>query len=283
MIKTVGLAIAFSPTAERMLAEAVAIARFFSARLVLIHVGDHTAKEEQVVKALLEGSGLSSSAISIRWEKGDAARAILHACSSENVDLLIAGALKKENILEYYLGSVARRIMRKASSSVLLLTHPSLHPSGFRNVVVGAEDNPLVTKTVSLACKLAGANNGWVHVVRELKMYGLVMAASDQRTQEEYEDLRQDLVRDEIGKVEVMLQKIPHENVKVNIKVVSGKSGFELGQFARRKQADLLIVSAPRKRFGFFDRVFTHDLEYVFADLPCNLMIVHNGKEARRD
>ena len=49
MIRTLGLAIAFSPTAERMLAEAVSLAVLFKARLVLIHVGDHGEKEEQLL------------------------------------------------------------------------------------------------------------------------------------------------------------------------------------------------------------------------------------------
>ena len=107
--------------------------------------------------------------------------------------------------------------------------------------------------------------------MRELKMYGLAMSASDQSSEDEYENIRHGMVREEIEKVEILLKEIQHDNLKINIKVVAGKSGFELAQFARRKQADLLVVSAPPRRFKFFDRLFTHDLEYVFADLPCDL------------
>ena len=113
-------------------------------------------------------------------------------------------------------------------------------------------------------------------------MYGLAMSASDQCSEDEYENIRHGLVKDEIEKVEKLLQKIHYEHLKINIKVVSGKSGFELAQFARRKQADLLVVGAPPRRFKLLDRVFTHDLEYVFADLPCNLLIVQPGKESDR-
>jgi len=282
MIQTIGLAIAFSPTAEKMVAEAVALSQRFQSRLVLIHVGEHGAREEQLMDALLSTQGLSRGSVAIRWESGDAARAILRACSLEKVDLLVAGALKKENLLQYYLGTIARDIMRKASCSVLLLTHQSRESQGFHNVVVDAEENPLVERTLSLACQMGRKEkNAWIHVVRELKMYGLAMAVSDQSSEDEYESIRQALIRDEIEKVEQLLEKIPHENLKVNIKVVSGKSGFELGQFARRKQADLLVVAAPPRRFRLFDRIFKHDLEYIFADLPCNLMIVHPGKEAK--
>jgi nucleotide-binding universal stress UspA family protein len=63
--------------------------------------------------------------------------------------------------------------------------------------------------------------------------------------------------------------------VKINIKMLSGKSGFELCKFVERKQAGLLVVGAPPRRFSLFDRIFPHDLEYVFADLPCNLLVVN--------
>ena len=88
------------------------------------------------------------------------------------------------------------------------------------------------------------------------------------------------IMKEEIDKVEMLLEHIPHDHIKLNIKVVSGKSGFELSQFAQKKQADLLVVGAPPRRFSIFDRVFTHDQEYIFADMPCNLLIVNPGKEA---
>lgn len=105
------------------------------------------------------------------------------------------------------------------------------------------------------------------------------MSFYDQASEDEHERMRQDLVREEINKVEQQLRFLPRSQVKVNIKILSGKSGFELVQFARKKNADLVMVSAPERRFGLLDRIFTHDVEYVFADLPGNLLIVHPDKE----
>jgi nucleotide-binding universal stress UspA family protein len=283
VIRTIGVAIAFSPTAEQMLSEAVHLARQFHSRLVLIHVGDHGPKEEELLQSLLASRGVPKESVTLRWENGNAAKAIIKACDAERVDLLVAGALKKENLIQYYLGTIARHIMRRAHCSVLLLTHPSLEHEGFRNVVIDAEESPFVEDCISLACQFAARKkNAWIHVVRELKMYGLAMSASDQCSEDEYDTIRHGLVKDEVDKVEKLLGKIPHEGLKTNIKVVSGKSGFELSQFAQRKQADLLVVGAPPRRFGFLDRVFTHDHEYVFADLPCSLLIVQHRKEERR-
>lgn len=281
-IKKIGVAVAFSPRIEAILTEAARIRKMWSAELILIHVGTHGEKETARLDQLLIQVGLNSrDDVRIFWEEGKPSQRILGVCKKENVDLLIAGALKKENLLQYYLGTVARKIIRKADCSVLLLVNPSVTPQPFKNIVVEADDRPYVEQSLQTACRIAlNDQSSWLHIVRELKMYGLTMTAAEQCSEEEYEEMRHKLVQSEIETVEKILQEIPHEGVKVNIKLVSGKSGFELSQFTQRKQADLLIVGAPERRFSFFDRVFTHDQEYIFADLPCNLLIIHPRKEA---
>lgn len=280
-IKKIGVAVAFSPRIEAILAEAARVKKLWGAELILIHVGTHGEKESSRLNQLLIQTGLDTSDdVKIFWEEGKPSQRILAVCKKENVDLLIAGALKKENLLQYYLGTVARKIIRKADCSVLLLVNPSTTPQPFKNIVVEADDRPYVEQSLRAACQIALKDeSSWLHIVRELKMYGLTMTAAEQCSEQEYEDMRHNLVQSEIDIVEKILHEIPHEGVKINIKLVSGKSGFELTQFTQRKQADLLIVGAPERRFSFFDRVFTHDQEYIFADLPCNLLIVHPRKE----
>src|SRR5688572_18291699 len=281
-IKKIAVAVAFSPRVEAVLTEAARMKKMWAAELILIHVGKHGEKEIARLNQLLTKTDLNQDDVRIFWEEGKPSQRILAACKKENVDLLIAGALKKENLVQYYLGTVARKIVRKADCSVLLLTNPSKIPQPFRNVVVNAEDSPFVEEAIVTACHIGLKDTAdWLHVVREIKMYGLAMTVSEQYSEEEYENVRQNLVRDEIANVEKILQRIPHEGLKVNIKLVSGKSGFELAKFAQRKEADLLVVGASPRRFSLFDRVFTHDQEYLFADLPCNLLIVNPRKEAK--
>lgn len=280
-IRKIGVAIAFSPRIEAILAEAARIKNMWNAELILIHVGKHGDSETTRLNELLKSTGLNEGHdVKIFWEEGKPSQRILATCKKEKVDLLIAGALKKENLVQYYLGTVARKIIRKADCSVLLLTNPSTTPQPFKNIVVDAEDRPYVEECLLAACQIGLKDkSAWLHVVRELKMYGLTMTAAEECTEEEYEMMRQNLLKEEIETVEKILQRIPHEGLKINIKLVTGKSGFELIQFAKRKLADLLIVGAPDRRFSLFDRVFTHDQEYIFADLPCNLLIIHPRKE----
>jgi nucleotide-binding universal stress UspA family protein len=164
-----------------------------------------------------------------------------------------------------------------------MLTNPTTTPKPFNNIVVNAEDSAYVHEALSMACGIAQQDSAaWVHVVREVKLFGLSMAAVDDCTEEEYNEVRNGLLKTEIDNVEQLLHKIPHNGVKINIKLLSGKSGFELSKFAQRKQADLLVVGASHRRFFLFDRVFTHDLEYIFQDLPCNLLIVKPSKRKEK-
>jgi len=280
----IGFALAFSPTAEAMLAETTRWAKLFKAELILMHIGPHGEKEEHQLRELLKNVDLSNQTYRIIWDEGRPADKILKICDQQRIDLLIAGALKKENLVHYYVGTIARKIMRKANCSLMMIANPSLAPHSLKNIVVNAEDSPFLLETLNAACQIASEEkNTWVHIVRELKLLGLALAATDQHSEQEYAEVKQHLLKDEIAEVEKMLGRIPHDQIKVNIKMLSGKSGFELCKFAERKQADLLIVGSPAKRFSLFDRVFPHDLEYVFADIPCNLLIVHPRQQIIKD
>ena len=275
----IALGIAFSPTAEAMLSETARLARLFTAEVLLVHVGPHTPDAETRLNEMVDRCSLSREKLSIVWEAGEPAKVILACCKKHKVDLLVTGALKKENLVQYYVGTIARKVIRKAGCAVLTIVNPSIEDKPYKNIVVSAEDSTYIKEAIATACQLAPRNHGaWVHIVREVKLYGLSMAASDQHTEQEYNNVRQGLVKQEIQKVEEIMQRIPHDGVRVNIKMVSGKSGFELPRFAERKSADLLVVGAPPRKFSFFDKIFPHDIEYILADLPCSLLLVQPSK-----
>src|SRR5579863_4940612 len=103
-----------------MLAEASRLAALFAAELVLVHVGDHGKDAEQKMNALIRAVAIRTS-YKIVWRQGDPVKEILQTCREERIDLLVAGALKKEKMVNHYIGSVARAIMRKADCSVYMV------------------------------------------------------------------------------------------------------------------------------------------------------------------
>ncbi|NOS54926.1 MAG: universal stress protein [Cyclobacteriaceae bacterium] len=274
--KKIGLAIGFSPTSKALLKEASRLANLLNAQLVLVHVGVHGSQEELKMSELIQSVPMCGLTPLVLWREGDPVKEILKICNTESIDLLIAGALKQENLLQNYIGTVARKIMRKANCSILMIQNPNEQKAPVNNIVVNAEDSPYIEDAIKAACYFGKMENAqWIHIARELKLLGLALSANEQCTEGEYHESMQGMVREEIDEVEKILSRIPHDNLKVNIKMLSGKSGYELARFAERKKADLLVVGAPARRFSFLDRVFPHDLEYIFANLPCHLLVIN--------
>jgi nucleotide-binding universal stress UspA family protein len=281
MFHRICLAFAFSPRAEALVFEAARLTRVFNGHLSILHVGVCSIEEKEKISTLAVRHGLGENQFEIICEAGSPSKVILSACRREKIDLLIAGALQKEKLIKYYLGTIGRTILRKSNCSVLMLTNPTAGGMSLNNIVTLAEDSPYIEKAIEASCQLAQISKAkWIHIVRELKMFGLTLSAMDQSSEGEYDRQLHQLVQDEIEHVEEILKRVPPSGTKVNIKVISGKSGFELARFAEKKNADLLVVGAPERRFHFFDRLFRHDLEYVFADMPCNLLIVHGKGHA---
>ena len=192
--------------------------------------------------------------------------------------------MKKEKLLKYYLGSIGREILRRADCSVLTLIAPSLNPVPFHNILANAENSNYVKEALDITVEIARSEKAtWLHVVRTIKMYGLAMSAAAKATEEGYERFRQSLVQQEIENVEKLLGPMPEDGPKINIKIVSGKSGFALSKFAARKNIQLLVVGAPPRRFSILDRLFPHDIEYLLQDMPCNLLIINPRKTKNQE
>src|SRR6478736_1163386 len=98
----IALAVAFSPNAKAMVAIGTQLAALFDAQLILIHVGPKTDTENQQMDLLIKDSGIASDKVKVIWEEGDPVKKIIKCCQDEKVDLLVAGALKKENLVSYY-------------------------------------------------------------------------------------------------------------------------------------------------------------------------------------
>jgi nucleotide-binding universal stress UspA family protein len=207
---------------------------------------------------------------------GNAVESILKLCKLNIVDLLIIGALEKENILKYYTGSVARKISRKAKCSVLLLTQPHVDASKPKKIIVSGSESPKTINTINAALYLAEKYKvEEITVVKEVDT-PLTFAIAEDNTAPETREMKKNLSGDEEKKLNAVLSKCNTNNITVNEKIVNGKQGYAISKYARDKKADLLVVNSPDKHLNLLDRIFTHDLEYILADLPCNVLIVHS-------
>jgi len=274
--ETIALAVAFSPRLEALISETKRLAGLFGARTVFIHAGKKTPDKERLFGKCLETYGYDDSNCLVHWQDGNPVDTILTVCKEHVVDLLLIGALEKEDLLKYYMGSVSREISRRSKCSVMMITEPQMTPHPFSKIVVNGHDHVKTTHTLNTALYFArhvGADE--IFIIDEPRMP--MSMAAEAYTEESFAVQVKNNVAEGI-KSSLVTRVGNYEEVKDNIKIqsVAGIAGLTVGQQAQRAGADLLVVNSPDHHLAIFDRVFSHDLEYVLTDLPCSMLIVHS-------
>ncbi len=275
MYEKIGVAVAFSPNCEAIVAEAARLQDLFGADLYFIHIGGTTSEEKKYLENVIKSAKVDSAHVRMIWENGHTAGKILSVCKREGVDLLLAGALRKENLVKFYIGSIARRLLRKADCSVFTIIAPSNPPQKIKRVVINATDGINFQETVKTGIewsKREGAEK--VIIFKAIPLFGLSMAISgEEGSEKNYEDARRKIISEAHDEAKALLSQVDTGSLRVTIKIASGKPGFELKKCALKTKADLLVVKAPGHKLGLLDRLFPHYLEQVLWDLPCNLLI----------
>jgi nucleotide-binding universal stress UspA family protein len=275
MYKKIGVAVAFSPRCEAIIGEAARLQKLFDAELILIHVGEVKPDEKTYLEEIVKSADINIDKVKFIWEQGNPANKILSVGKSEHIDLLIAGALQRESIVKFYFGSIARKLIRKSNCSILMLINPSIPPQPFKRIVINGTEGVSNIHSILQGIKFAKLEHAkQVHIFKRIKLFGLSMAlAGEEENEHQQEETRRDIVGQELEEINKILGDIDTKGLKINVKVASGKSGFELRKFTERVKADLLIVSSPTHKLNFFDRLFPHDMELIMEDLPSNLLI----------
>lgn len=274
MVDRILIGIAFSPNLKANLHEAIRLANILNAQLFGVHVGNKSSKKEQQLFELLDNSPKLNKPLKTIWKEGEPVNVILETTKQENIDLLILGALQKENLFKYYVGSIARKLTRKAACSVLLLIKPSIDRVPCKHIVVNGLQDEKTKDTLAaafhfskyLSCKR-------VTIVEEISQAELKVKVNDD------ESLRKNTLRKERLKiredlrVKNLLKGINTEDTIIKTQSIFGRRGYSIGHYAKVKRADLLVMNAPNKT-GIIDRIFPHDIEHILSELPTDVLIV---------
>ncbi|MFH1196582.1 MAG: universal stress protein [bacterium] len=273
--KKIGLAITFSPNSIALLKNAKRLAKLLNAELNLIHVGAKTPELEKSLNQFIIQAGLGEFSQNVFWENDDPADVILKFAEDQKIDLLLAGALEKETIIKYYIGSVARKIMREAPCSVLILVSPSAESVPFRKICVTTDFSYPAEISVKKAYELAKLENAKEFIIlREFETPGLAITVADSGSAEETEQVRLDWQKEEEEKMKMFVRELNLKGPNIKTACLYGKPGWEVNKYIKSSGGDLLVIRAPEKKLTFFDRLFPHDQEFLFKELPCSLLIL---------
>lgn len=271
---------AFSPNLKANVFEAMRMATFFGGNLFFLHVGEKTGAKEKTFGEILNDSPVRPKEIKILWEKGEPVTTIVSECKKNNIDLLLLGALQRENMVKFYLGSIARKITRKAPCSVLLLIKPSIERVASQHMVVNAFESPQTEATICAAFEFAhGLDIPRITLVEEINRAEVAVAADDDRSLRKVTLRKEKLKRRELSRVNDILGRVP-EDLKANRKVASqsifGTRGYSIGHYAKVVRADLLVMNAKEKHSSIWSRIFPKDLEHILSELPTDVLIIQN-------
>lgn len=279
--KTVLFGFAFSPSLEVNIMEVTRIAYYFNAKLILLHVGEKTAEKQAKIEGLLRSVEYPENRPEVHWMTGNPIGAIVTACSTLKVDLLVLGALQHENMYQFYVGTIARNLTRKVNCSVLLMIKPSAIRVASQHVVVNGFDDPSTPLALLKAfevSKVLGVQQ--ITIVEEITQKELHITVEDDETLERAALLKEQLKQKEETRVRSIIANIPDDlksSVAVKIQSIFGRRGYSIGHYAEVVRADLLVINAPKKS-GLLDRIFPHDIEYILSDLPTDVLIVRDPK-----
>ena len=275
--KTIGIGVNFSPNLEANINEAARLALCLGSKLVLIHVGETSDEKSKTFLTFLKPFVNNGLEFEILFKSGDPVDVILSSTLEKNIDLLIIGALKKENFLKYYLGSIARKITRKASCSVLLLINPSIERVPCEHIVVNGLKDPKTKETVNTAFLVGHKLGvGKITVVEEIDQEEVSVKVDDDKTLRKSTIIKERLRLREEARVKKVLDSIPADYTKditIKSQPIFGKRGYSIGHYAQVARADLLVMNAPSK-MTFWDRLFPHDIEHILTELPTDVLIV---------
>ena len=274
MAKNILIGIAFSPNLKANLFETIRLSNMFNAQLIGVHVGEKSDKKEQQLQQLLSETTKLKYPLKTIWQEGKPVDVILQTIHQENIDLLILGALQKEKIYQYYVGSIARKLTRKAPCSVFLLIKPSIERVPCKHIVVSGLQDPKTQETIKVAFNLSkdiGCKK--VTIVEEISQAELNVKVSDDITLRKATITKERMKKREDARVKKMLEHIDTSDINIKMQSIFGRRGYSIGHYAKVKRADLLVMSAPNKT-GFLDRIFPHDLEYILSELPTDVLIV---------
>ena len=273
---------AFSPSLKANVFEVTRLASFLNASLVFVHVGNKTAEKEEEFNSVLKECPIVPTDIKLLWREGRPINTLISVCVKMNIDLLLLGALKREKMLKFYLGSIARGLTRKASCSVLLMINPSIERIPCKHIVVNGFDSPQTKDTIEAAFEMGQAlQSKKITLVEEVSESRVAVSVDDDRSLRKATLRKEKINREEKMRVVDIVKKIPDQKLEgLNwiTQSVFGKRGYSIGHYARLARADLLVMNSQEKG-SFLSRFFPRDLEHILAELPTDVLIIQSHKD----
>jgi hypothetical protein len=248
--RRVAVASTFSPTFAAVLAEADSFARHCHASLEVLHAAAWSEEKESRFREVLGRN------VPIRWvEKETPSAALLSAAG--DYELLIAGALQREDAERPYTSSVARDLLRSAPCDLLLVPRPVMDPRPPSHVVLALEPGDEARGLLARTIRVLRPARATIAVTQT--PFAAAIAAS---RGEEPTDLD--------AWLEGLAEGLDGGDTELDERVVRSNTGYNLCDAIEGLEADLLIVQAEASG------ALPQHLNWLFQVIPTRLLVVRD-------
>ena len=271
IFKKAVVAAAFSPRLTAVLNEAHRILRLLGAWPIIVHVGEEKPTTRIRLEEAIDQSNFHDHPPICIVQDGAPADVLINVAKQYDADLIIAGALAKEGLFKYYLGSVARSIARYAPCSVLLFTEPQAKPRLIERIQCAVEYREDSKKAVNVAACFA-------NYLESSTLYFTHSFTSSEIKEEKQQQINSDIIRTIYQNEDSKLKKFISESGITDDRYVTrclyDQSLSTTLDFTRETNVDLFIITGPKDPFSLWNRIFPQDLELALQHLPSDLLLI---------
>jgi len=159
----------------------------------------------------------------------------------------------------------------------MMLTEPSFEVNPFHKIVVNGHEHPKTPETIRTAYYVAEKSCAEeIIIADEVDFSKKIENVKSDKNKRNLVTAKQKIERTEMERIKDVSKITERISFSLSSRIIKGKAGHAIGDFARKIKADLLIVNSPDHHLSLMDRIFVHDLEHLLGNLPCNLLIIHS-------
>lgn len=276
--RTILTGIAFSPNLKANVFETLRLGSLLKAKVILVHVGEKSVEKEQKIADYCNEFPDFKDQVSVIWKSGDPVDVIINACDEYKADLLILGAAKREKLMKFYLGAVAKKIAKQAPCSLLLFIKPSIERVPCRHIVVNGLKHPKTNNTIQASFEFAHAvGSSKITIVEEISQNEVSIKVDDDKSLEKSTLLKEQILERENSRITTLLNNVDDtlkKDITIKSQGIFGTRGYSIGHYAKVQRADLLVMNKPEKS-TFLDKIFPQDIDYILSELPTDVLIIH--------
>jgi nucleotide-binding universal stress UspA family protein len=289
-----------SEASSRTLVYAVAVARWYGARLTVLHVvptfepmqvrsgalGDHVdvvspVTREEVLDALrgaVDAAGAGTLDVTVTADAGGAAGVIVDHAVRTSADLVVMGTHGRSGFERLLLGSVTEKVLRKAPCPVLTVPPHALASATdevlFRRVLCPMDFSPSALQAFGFSVDLARQANGSVTALHVIEW--MPDAEPGAPVNIDIAAYRESLETEAQARLQTLLTDVPHASGETEGVVVFGRAYREVLALAESRNADLIVMGS-QGRGGVGLALFGSTTQHVVRAARCPVLIVRGA------